>query len=100
MSDTATAAASVKHTRHHQSTLARLTDQPWWTQADQAELDALWGCFLDEFWEHRRSCTVCAGCDWCRPARSAFQVVLDFRESRIRVSKAQWLRLTNEAVQT
>lgn len=39
---------------------------PWWTEADQAELDiAMWElvCVLDE---HRATCPICAGCDALR----------------------------------
>ncbi len=100
MPDTLTRADPPTETNHRR--LGKLTDQPWWTQADQAELDALWWEWCIGQAEHRDRCTACLehervyGGQWCASLQAALQVVLDFRESRIRVSKAQWLRLTND----
>ncbi len=105
MSATDTSAAAVNHNRPFSSQLPKLTDQPWWTDADKAELDALWGEWVDGSQEHRDRCRACLeheriyGSQWCNALQSALEVVLEFREQRIRVSKAQWLRLTNDAMQ-
>ncbi len=86
-------------TRHHRSQLPKLTDQPWWTDADQAELDALLGEWVDGAIEHKTRCAICASGDVCASVVDAWVIVWEFREQRIRVSKAQWLRLMNEAMQ-
>ncbi len=98
MSATDTSAAAVKPNR--------ITDQPWWTPADQAEVEALWGEWVDGWVTyHKDRCLACLaheaiyGKQWCTALTAALEVVLEFREQRIRVSKAQWLRLTNDAMQ-
>jgi hypothetical protein len=66
---------------------------PWWTAADQAELDVLIHAFVDAVWAHRARCSTCAsGGLWCVPLREALEAVLDWRWSRLLRSKAAWLR--------
>lgn len=58
----------------------RLDQQPWWTEADQAELELL-------LWEVIRV----GGND------EAIKALLEWREGRILLSKAQWLRVRQRA---
>lgn len=76
-----------------------LADQPWWTPADQAELEALTWALADAYHEHREHCLICRKDDWgkqCPQLREAIQIVLDWRQSRILHSKARYLRLAAE----
>lgn len=87
MPDTFTKAASAKQPRKQPPR------RPWWTAADQAELDVLTHEFVDGAWEHQERCAVCSqGGPWCKPLREALDVVLEFQQARDRMSKAQWLR--------
>ena len=73
--------------------LQRLSKQPWWTEADQAELDVLLNAFIDGVYLHREKCAVCRnGGPWCDALRRGFEDVLDFRRSRAMLSKALYLR--------
>ncbi len=94
MPDTLTRADPPTETNHRR--LGKLTDQPWWTQADQAELDALLGEWVDGALEHKERCTVCSSGDVCTAVVDAWLIVWEFREQRARVSKAQWLRVCND----
>ncbi len=52
---------------------------------------------------HRELCAACVahkrdhGHYSCKAVAAAWEVVWEFREQRIRVSKAQWLRAINDA---
>lgn len=69
-----------------------------WTEADAAELDALVDALVAAAARHRRE-----GCAGCLPGRSCSRivagvhVVLEWRESRIRQSRAAWLRAELDA---
>ncbi len=94
MPDTLQRADPPTETNHR--LLGKLTEQPWWTQADQAELDALLGEWVDGMLEHKERCTICSNGDVCDNVLDAWLIVWEFREQRIRVSKAQWLRVCND----
>jgi hypothetical protein len=50
--------------------------QPWWTAADEAELDLLVHDFVKAAFRHREACAICsAGGPWCGPLREAFEAV-------------------------
>jgi 1,6-anhydro-N-acetylmuramate kinase len=67
-------------------------DQPWWTTADQAELDLLVHELVRVGFVHRARCTVCGGGRWCPAMHEALDVLLEWREGRVLRSKAAWLR--------
>lgn len=73
-----------------------LSRQPWWTAADDAELDLLVHELVRAVDIHRAGCSVCSAnghCGpWCEPLREALEGVIEWREGRILRSKAQWLR--------
>lgn len=80
---------------HGASTLA---DQPWWTPADQAELDVLTLELVDGVTWHTDNCPHAwtnrfgnRECD-CRSIGEAIRVVIDWQHRRILHSRAQWLR--------
>jgi hypothetical protein len=68
----------------------------WWTDADQAELELLVGELMCVVRAHQARCLECSTVGIaqaeCPPLRRSFEAVLDWRESRIRQSKAAWLR--------
>jgi hypothetical protein len=61
---------------------------PWWTAADQAELELLWAEWVDGAFEHRDRCAACIahervyGKQWCDALRESLEIVLDWRERR------------------
>jgi hypothetical protein len=66
---------------------------PFWTAADNAELDVLVDVFVRGALDHRERCRVCAsGGPWCLELREAFQIVVDWQRTRRRQSLAVWLR--------
>jgi hypothetical protein len=70
-----------------------LRDQPWWTEADDAELDVLVRELVSVAGQHVNHCSVCSeGGPWCPGMVEAFEVVVDWRDGRILRSKAAWLR--------
>jgi hypothetical protein len=76
-----------------------LSSLPWWTAADAAELDALAFEFTRAVFIHRERCDTCgAGGPWCHILRAAFDAVLEWRDSRRRLSRAAWLRARQDAV--
>jgi hypothetical protein len=76
-----------------------LAAQPWWTAADDAELDLLVHEFVKAAFRHREACATCrAGGPWCQPLREAFEAALDWRDGRSFRSKAAWLRLREDHV--
>jgi hypothetical protein len=72
-----------------------LTAPAYWTDADDAELDALVHEFIVGLWQHRETCRACesGGGLWCDRTRAALGAVLDWRQGRILRSKAEWLRI-------
>ena len=81
-------------------TLADLREQPWWTEADEAELDLLVTEFVRAVFAHRRGCSVCAaGGPWCDVLRDAFEGLLEWRAGRILRSKGAWLRIRQRALE-
>lgn len=75
-----------------------LTNQPWWTPADQAELDLLTYELVEAGERHAARAPDCCHGDLSRCDQYAhvIQTVLDWRDHRIADSRAAWLR----AVQT
>jgi hypothetical protein len=71
-----------------------LRDQPWWTPADQAELEVFAYKLVDGVYEHRAAgCEVCAaGYPPCPVVTEATERVVEWRERRIMLSRATWLR--------
>jgi hypothetical protein len=70
-----------------------LRAQPWWTDADRTELDALAYELVRVVFEHRESCAVCAASySPCPRVGDAIAVILDWRERRMRISRARWER--------
>jgi hypothetical protein len=66
---------------------------PWWTPADEAELDLLFEEFVGIYFRHRDRCDACGKGPWCEPMRDAFEIVLDWKRGRELRSKAAWLRI-------
>ena len=80
-----------------------LSRQPWWTEADDAELDLLVHEFVRVVDIHRERCSICSAnghCGpWCAPLREALEGVVEWRAGRILRSKAQWLRMRQTEVE-
>jgi hypothetical protein len=77
--------------------LKYLAAQPWWMDADEAELDLLVHEFVKAALRHFEGCAVCrTGWPWCEPLCEARVAVFEWREGRILRSKAEWLRLRQE----
>jgi hypothetical protein len=75
-------------------------DSPWWTEADDAELDLLVDELIRLEYAHRERCPVCSvGIVRanCPKSCAAIEVVLGWRERRILRSKASWLRARQAA---
>lgn len=71
-----------------------LRNQPWWTEADRAELNLFTHELVNAFLTHRDKHGTRCNCDFASKAVGAF---LDWREGRILRSKAEWLRALQEA---
>jgi hypothetical protein len=70
---------------------------PWWTDADQAELDCLLWELVDGVEAHRPQCASCAaGFPPCPHVQRAIAVVLEWRHRRGLLSRARWLRIERE----
>jgi hypothetical protein len=71
-----------------------LRQQPWWTPADRAELDAFTRLMVDAVYGHREAgCEVCAaGYPPCPVVREAIERVVEWRDRRALLSRAAWLR--------
>ena len=69
----------------------KLLEQPWWSEADQAELELLVREFVLVARVHAERCLRC-GPTWCATLRKAFQAVMDWREIRILRSRAAFYR--------
>jgi hypothetical protein len=71
----------------------------WWTEADQAELDLLCWALVDALFEHRPGCDTCqTGYPSCLTVRAAIQPVIDWRQGRMLVSRAEHLRSGQELI--
>lgn len=65
----------------------------WWTAADDAELRLLCFRFAQAHYLHRELCDHCKEQGpYCAPMLAAVEAVLSWREDRILVNKAAWLR--------
>jgi hypothetical protein len=79
---------------------ANLEAQPYWTTADQAELDVLVHELVRVAFVHRETCETCRGergvyhCDGIGEATAA---VIEWRDGRVLRSKAAWLRMRQQA---
>ena len=66
---------------------------PWWTPADELELNLLVHELARAALLHRESCSTCsAGGPWCPSMAGALESVIEWREGRVLRSKAFWLR--------
>lgn len=70
---------------------------PYWTGADDAELDVLGHALAYGYAEHRRRCRVCArrgepGSLPCPQLQAAIAEVVEWREARALRSRAEALR--------
>lgn len=74
-----------------------LPQQPWWTDADDAELDVLVDAFLQGLWRHKPACAACDTGQLCASSVAALEVVLSWRRSRVLRSQAAWLRAQEAA---
>jgi hypothetical protein len=71
---------------------------PWWTAADAAELDVLVHELVSRYFEHRPRCASCAAGDPpCPHLREAIEAVVDWREARALLSRAEYLRVERSA---
>jgi hypothetical protein len=66
----------------------RLTRGRGWTPADQAEQDLLLHALVTAWFEHRDRCDL----DPDPHLIAAIDVVVDWREARLLLSNAEWLR--------
>jgi hypothetical protein len=67
---------------------------PWWTAADQAELEALIAALVDDVFDHRAGCDVCAaGYPPCPYVKTAVGKVVAWRDTRMLRSRAVWARM-------
>ena len=74
--------------------------QPWWTEADQAELASLTWELVDGIYEHRPLCARCAeGYPPCPHIQKAIGIVVDWRWRRGLISYAVWLRRQRELLE-
>jgi hypothetical protein len=65
-----------------------------WTAADAAELDCLVWALADGWHNHRRTCDL----EPCSHLQEAIREVLDWREARILLSRADALRAMQNEV--
>lgn len=76
---------------------SHLGAHPWWTEADDAELDLLVHELVRAHAAHRAGCRVCSlGGPWCHILADAFEGLLDWLRGRILRSKAAFLRFDQE----
>ena len=72
----------------------------WWTAADAAELDVLVHELVSRYFEHTPRCASCAaGYPPCPHVRAAIEAVVDWREARALLSRAESLRAERSAEQ-
>jgi hypothetical protein len=72
--------------------MIRLANLPYWSPADQAELDLLVAEFVRVYWLHRGRCSTCVPGGWCDPLRDGFAAVTEWRDLRILQSRAAYAR--------
>jgi hypothetical protein len=73
--------------------LIDLRAQPWWTPADRAELELIAHRLVDGVFAHRTGCETCAAGDLpCPHVRAAIEAVVEWRDLRVLLSRAEWLR--------
>ena len=71
---------------------------PYWTEADQAELDLLTHELVRTAFVHGERCSTCRARGRSCPAMlDAIEAVLEWREGRVLRSKAAWLRTRQQA---
>ena len=85
---------AVQAKTHTKGGMIDLRQQPWWTPADRAELDAFAYELVDAVHTHRDSgCELCAaGYPSCPVVRAAITRVVEWRDPRVLLSRAAWLR--------
>ena len=70
-----------------------------WTTADAAELDVLIYELARGYLEHRANCASCAAeYPPCAHVRRAIESVLEWREARELMSRAEWLRAERDRI--
>jgi hypothetical protein len=77
-----------------------LRQQPWWTPADRAELAAFTRGLVDAVFTHRKAdCEVCAaGYPPCPVITNAIERLVEWRDVRILLSRAAWLRARQDCL--
>lgn len=65
-----------------------------WTFADQAELDVLLWALVTGYFEHRERCARCDGPLPCPHVQAAIREVVDWRDARALLTRAEVLRAT------
>lgn len=81
--------------------IADLRAQPWWTEADVAELDLLTHELVRVAFIHRERCSTCRGergVLHCAQVGEAIRLAIEWRDGRVLRSKAAWLRAREEAI--
>jgi hypothetical protein len=64
-----------------------------WTEADAAELDVLLWALVSDYFDHRQQCRMCLeAIEPCPSLRAAITEVLNWRTSRVLLSRAEALR--------
>lgn len=76
--------------------MSDLRAMPWWTAADAAELEVQVQELVDEVFEHRPGCGVCAAGCACPVVRAAVEAVVEWRDDRMLRSRAAWLRVEQD----
>ena len=84
-----------------QSRVNYLSDQPWWTAADRAELEAIVYQLVESLTEHRAyGCETCAaGYPPCPRVQKAIGIVIEWREARMVLSRAKWERMRQNTIE-
>jgi hypothetical protein len=72
--------------------------QLWWTDADRAELSAIAHQLVDAVFSHRAAgCQGCAaGVPPCPKVQKAIAVALEWRSTRVLLSRAKWERFRQD----
>lgn len=70
---------------------------PWWTDADQAELDIIAHDLVTATRAHSDHCQVCRAGGACQPLRDAYDAVAEWKRRRNLLSKATFYRLEETA---
>lgn len=73
-----------------------MTEPVWWTDADQAELDAIVHELVRAGWAHR-TCPDCLQLGtWCPAMRKAAEAAFEWRRARELLSRAELLRALHD----